>query len=65
MPSRWQFAAARLRYEQLRVRAWWRLATGRCPGCPKTPRGPHKFGCYKPGVPASVRQIRKSGGVRG
>lgn len=60
IPTRRQFAAARLRYERQRLRAWWRLRTGRCPGCPKTRRGPHKFGCHRPGLLPSVRQIRKS-----
>lgn len=58
-PSRREFAMSRLRYERDRARAWWRLATGRCPGCPKKRRGQHKFGCHRPGKMPSLRQARK------
>lgn len=45
--------------EDARLRAWWLLAIGRCPGCPKTRHGQHKFGCNRPGVPAGMRAIRR------
>lgn len=59
-PPRRAFAAARFRYERDRLRARWRLVTGRCPGCPKKRSEPHKFGCHKPGPLPSMRTIRRN-----
>lgn len=61
MPPRRAFAAAWLRYQRDRTTAWWRLATGRCPGCPKKRGGQHKFGCHRTGKMRSLRQIRRGG----
>jgi len=65
VPAQWQVAAAWLLYETDRLRAGWRLATGRCPGCPKPRGGLHELGCAPAGrapVPARHPHRRRGGG---
>ncbi len=55
--TRWEIAAAWLRYKKDRLRYRWRLVTGRCPDCPKRRHGPHKFGCHRRGAGFVVHHI--------
>jgi hypothetical protein len=60
VPTTWEITGAWLRYEASRLRAGWRVLTGRCPGCPKPRGGQHKLGCTRPAVPPSLHSIRST-----
>jgi hypothetical protein len=61
-PSKFVFLLSWLSYYNYRLRRIWKLATFRCPSCPKRIRGPHKLGCSRRpgrGLSISMRMVSK------